>query len=67
MDEYTETALQLFGKAIQMAIDERKITISELSEKSGIHRNTIYTILKGDKTYSIESYIKLARVLQIHI
>jgi len=67
MDDYTKKALELFGAAIQMAIDERNINISELASKSGVSRNTLYAILRAEKTYSIDSYIKVARALQIHI
>jgi len=67
MEKYTKEALELFGASIQMAIDERKINISELAEKSGVSRSTLYAILRAEKTYSIDSYIKVARVLQIHI
>ena len=67
MEEYTKAALELFGKSIELGIEERKTNINALSKASDVSRTIIYKILEGSDTYSIESYIKLARTLQIHI
>ena len=67
MEEYTKAALELFGKSIELGIEERKTNINALSKASGVSRTIIYKIIEGTDTYSIDSYIKLARILKIHI
>lgn len=66
MEEYEKTVLQLFAKAIKMAIEERKTNISQLSIKSGVSRSNIYKILNG-QNYEIIPLIKIMRILQIHL
>lgn len=67
MDDYTKKALELFGESINLGIEERKTNVSELSRITGLSRTTIIAIRDGTKTYGIDSYIKLASALQIHI
>lgn len=67
MDKYTKQALKLFGESIKLGIEERGTNPHALSKMAGVSRSTIYAMMSGDKTYSIDSYIKVARILQIHI
>lgn len=67
MDEYTQKALELFGESIKMGMKERGTNVNALSKMTGLSRTTVYAVVNGSDSYNIESYIKLARALQIHI
>lgn len=66
MEEYLKTARQLFGKSLEIAMKERDIGINQLSELSGVNKPQIYKVIYG-KPFHIDTYLKLARFLQIHI
>jgi len=65
---YEEIALEAIAKAIEIAMDERKLTKTDLERKSGVSRTIIYKILrKRSGTYDIVSLVRVMRQLQIHI
>lgn len=66
MEEYIKTARQLFGQSIKMAMEDRSVGINQLSELSGVNKQQIYRVLNGEG-FNIDTYIILARFLQIHI
>lgn len=47
-------------------IDNGILTITELSEKSGVNRNTVSAVLKGEIQPSSEVMFKLADTLDMH-
>ena len=65
-NEYLELARKLFGESIKIGMEARKIGINQLSEKSGVRKHLIYKVLRGEN-YNINTYLQVARVLQIHI
>lgn len=66
MTEYEKTVLELFAKAMKMAMKERKIGVNELCEKAGISKTIFYRIMNGE-SYTIVSLIKIMRILKIHL
>ena len=64
--KYEKEALKKFSSAIRMGLDKRKMSIRELSKRSGVSRTIIYKVLNAEN-YEIRVFIKLCRVLQIHI
>jgi len=66
MDEYNKEALKRIGQGVEYAMKERGYNISTLSEASGVARNSIYKIIRGDN-YAITILIEVMRILQVHI
>jgi predicted transcriptional regulator len=66
MNEYETTVLELIGKGIQATMHERKIGINKLTELTGLSKNSIYKVLRGEN-YEINVLIKIMRQLQLHI
>ena len=66
MDEYNTEALKRIGQAVEYAMKERGYNISTLSEASGVARNSIYKIIRGEN-YAITILIEVLRILQVHI
>lgn len=56
------------GSNIKKILQEKNITIKELSEKTGISVNTLYAITKRDsKSANIETLIKISQALDVPI
>ena len=66
MKEYEKTVLTLFAEGVRMAMQERGIGINELTEKTGVSKNSIYKVLRAEN-YEITILIKIMRILQIHL
>lgn len=55
-----------FGKKLQRILEERNISVLELSNKTGISSNTLYAIIRRDSSnINIEILRKLADFLEI--
>lgn len=66
MDDYTTEAKRIIGEQMQRAIETRGMSKSEISRATGLSRATIDRILAG-RSDSLESLIKMSRVLQLHV
>jgi transcriptional regulator with XRE-family HTH domain len=64
--QYEDAVLGLLGKSIDFMLEERQMTLQRLSELSGVSRNSINKVRRGDN-YNIGILIRLWRVLQVHI
>lgn len=64
--EYEQIVREKIGEAIQYAMTERKMNMSELERRSGVSRTIIYKIVKGGQ-YQIDGLIKVMRHLNIHL
>lgn len=56
-----------FNKVLKHLIEEKGISISELSKKSGIHRVKIHEYLRGETKPKYESAEKLATALNVPV
>ena len=55
--------LEQMGENIKLARKRRKLTATQVSERAGIARSTLYLIEKGDSSVSMGAYFNLLRVL----
>lgn len=62
---HPERVLQGLGQALQEARDERGLTQEALSLETGVHRNYIGGIERGERSPSVESIVKLAEALDV--
>mgnify|MGYP003672833194 FL=1 len=53
------------GENIKLARKRRKLTVSIVSERAGIHRATLYRVEKGDPSVAIGIYFNIFRVLNL--
>ena len=58
-----ERILQLLGENIHLARLRRKLTASQVSERAGIVRSTLYSIEKGQSGVSIGIIVQVLMVL----
>ncbi|WP_026182506.1 helix-turn-helix transcriptional regulator [Leeia oryzae] len=61
----TQEALTLLGMLIQIARKERKMTAADLAERTGISRNTLLRVERGDPTVSIGVVFEAAMLVGI--
>jgi transcriptional regulator with XRE-family HTH domain len=57
--------LQGLGRALQEVRDKRGLTQEALSLETGVHRNYIGGIERGERSPSVEAIIKLAEALDV--
>lgn len=56
------------GSRLKEILKEKKMTIAELSEKSGVPKNTLYAITKRDSEYvRLYTLEKIAQVLNVKV
>ena len=55
--------LEQMGENIKLARKRRKLTATQVSERAGIARSTLYLIEKGDSSVSMGAYFNVLRVL----
>jgi transcriptional regulator with XRE-family HTH domain len=67
MNKKTEKQIKAIGLKIHQAMQEQGISITELSRLTKLNRTTIYTIINGTHTYSIDSLMKVNQVLTLSI
>jgi len=54
------------GQNIKLARKRRKLTTSQVAERAGIDRTTLYYIEQGKESVAIGSYFNVLRVLNLH-
>ncbi len=62
---HPERVLQALGQALQETRDKRGLTQEALSLETGVHRNYIGGIERGERSPSVEAIIKLAGALDV--
>ena len=62
---HPERVLQGLGRALQEVRDKRGLTQEALSLETGVHRNYIGGIERGERSPSVEAIIKLAEALDV--
>lgn len=62
---HPERVLQGLGQALQEARDQRGLTQEALSLETGVHRNYIGGIERGERSPSVAAVVKLADVLGV--
>ena len=65
MNKNTEKQIKAIGLKIHQAMQEQGISITDLSRLTKLNRTTIYTIVNGTHTYSIDSLMKVNQVLTL--
>ena len=56
-----------YGANLKKILDEKGITIKDLSRKTGIAATTLYSIVQRDASVRYDSAIKIAGILDIPI
>ncbi len=51
------------GENIKLARKRRKLTTTQVAERAGIARSTLYLIEKGDTSVALGAYLNVLRVL----
>jgi transcriptional regulator with XRE-family HTH domain len=54
------------GQNIKLARKRRKLTTTQVAERAGIDRTTLYYIEQGKESVAIGSYFNVLRVLNLH-
>lgn len=57
------TLLETLGENIKLARKRRKLTTSQVAERAGISRSTLYLIEKGDPSVAMGAYFNVLRVM----
>jgi len=65
--QYSKSAAQLLGKAIQLGRKERRFTAQELADRAGISRVTLSSIEKGDMRCEIGLVFEVATLVGIKL
>lgn len=60
--KYTELLAQM-GENFKLARKRRKLTTSQVAERAGVARSTLYLIEKGDAGVALGAYFNVLRVL----
>lgn len=60
--KYTELLAQM-GENFKLARKRRKLTTSQVAERAGLARSTLYLIEKGDAGVALGAYFNVLRVL----
>jgi transcriptional regulator with XRE-family HTH domain len=58
-----QQTLEKVGENIKLARKRRKLTTSQVAERAGIDRSTLYEIEKGSPSVSMGAYFNTLRVL----
>lgn len=58
--------LEQMGENIKLARKRRKLTTTQVSERAGINRTTLYYIEQGKPTVAMGAYFNVLRVLNLH-
>ena len=65
--EYCLDAVRLLGQLIQAARKGRKITVTELAERAGISRGTLYKIEQGSLTCELGTVFEVAALVGVKL
>jgi len=55
--------MEKVGENIKLARKRRKLTVTQVSERAGIDRTTLYQVEKGNPSVSMGAYFNVLRVL----
>lgn len=55
------------GKKLQSLLKERNISVTKLTNETGISSNTLYAIIKRDSNINADTLSKISNALQISI
>lgn len=55
--------LEQMGENIKLARKRRKLTATQVAERAGIARSTLYLVEKGDSSVAMGAYFNVLRVL----
>ena len=58
--------LEQLGENIKLARKRRKLTATQVAERAGIARNTLYLLEKGTPSVSMGALFNVLRVLNLH-
>lgn len=58
-----QVVLEQMGENIKLARKRRKLTTTQVAERAGIVRSTLYLIEKGDPSVAMGAYFNVLRVL----
>lgn len=61
-----QKVLEQLGENIKLARKRRKLSATQVAERAGIARNTLYLIEKGTSSVSMGAYFNVLRVLGLH-
>ena len=62
----TDRELAKFGRAIRAARIAHELSQEELAELSGLHRNYIGGIERGERNVGIKALFRMAKALKVH-
>lgn len=61
-----QKVLEQLGENIKLARKRRKLTATQVAERAGIARNTLYLLEKGTPSVSLGAVFNVLRVLNLH-
>ena len=61
-----QKVLEQVGENIKLARKRRKLTATQVAERAGIARNTLYLLEKGTSSVSMGALFNVLRVLGLH-
>ncbi|MDF1827338.1 MAG: helix-turn-helix transcriptional regulator [Legionellaceae bacterium] len=64
---YCQDAAMLLGQLIQAGRKDKKITVTELAERAGISRGTLYKIEQGGLTCELGSVFEVAALVGVKL
>ncbi len=62
LPKYTQL-LEQMGENLKLARKRRKLTTTQVAERAGVSRSTLYLAEKGESTVSLGAYFNILRVL----
>ena len=61
-----QKVLEQLGENVKLARKRRKLTATQVAERAGIARNTLYLLEKGTPSVSMGALFNVLRVLGLH-
>lgn len=60
-----QTLMEQMGENIKLGRKRRKLTATQVAERAGIARSTLYLVEKGDPSVAMGAYFNVLRVLNL--